>query len=430
MLPTCRHFPACGGCQILDLEYPEQLLAKEEELRRHFLEWPELLIEPILPSPHIYGYRHKVQLPFGLEGRGKEWKDMKRKALGAGAPAILATLGCFAAGSHEVVDQEECLVQDAGLSQVAWTVRDWANTHALPVYREATGEGWLRHLLLRKGAGTGEIILGLVTNGPGINLEVLLPDLVARLQSALTSKSSKTNPGQAALTDNSRSKNELVGIVQSINIQKTNVVLGGEEKLLWGRAYLKENLGALTFSVGVSTFFQVNPFQIPRLYDLALAGISTGSAVLDLYSGMGSIALWVSGKAKTVLGIEFNTASVAAARLAAKENGIENVEFVSADVAQALTDIKEGNERGGSHADPRHFDTAIVDPPRKGLEVKVKEAMLEMGLKKIVYVSCYPPTLARDAKDFSDRFKLVSLSPVDMFPHTRHVECVAVFEAR
>ncbi len=405
---ACRHFPTCGGCQILDLEYAEQLQAKEEELRRHFSDWPALPIQSVLPSPNIHGYRHKVQLPFGLEERGLEWKDMKRKGMDAGAPPILATLGCYAAGSHRVVDQDECLVQDAGLSQVAWAVRDWANEHGVPVYREDTGEGWLRHLLLRKGAGTGEIILGLVTNGPGSGPQDLLPDLVRRLQAG---------------------KHEIVGIVQSINAERTNVVLGGEERLLWGRAHLKEILGPFTFTVGVSTFFQVNPFQTPRLYDLAVAGIPAGAAVLDLYSGIGSIALWASRKAGTVLGIEENSASVEVARLAAIENGVENVEFAAADVAQALTDIREGNQRGGSHADPRHFTVAIVDPPRKGLEPMVTEAMTDMGLERIIYVSCFPQTLARDARALGDSFRLTSLSPVDMFPHTRHVECVAVFEA-
>jgi 23S rRNA (uracil1939-C5)-methyltransferase len=426
MLAVCRHFPACGGCQILDLDYPEQLQAKSEELRRHFSDWPQLSIAEILPSPRIYAYRHKVQLPFGLEGRGLEWKDMKRKGMAASAPAVLATMGCYAAGSHQVVDQEECLVQDAGLSAAAWAVRAWANAQGIPVYREDTGKGWLRHLLLRKGSGTGEIILGLVTNGPGSEFQIHLPDLVQRLQVALASPLPQSPDPAAILTAD---KNELVGIVQCINIERTNVVLRGEEKVLWGRAHLQEVLGTFTFTVGISTFFQVNPYQTPHLYDLAVANIPDGANVLDLYSGLGSIALWASRRAGRVLGIEENTASVEAARLAAHANGVTNVEFAAADVALALTDIREGHERGGSHADPRHFDVAIVDPPRKGMEAKVREALVDMGLKRLIYVSCFPPTLARDARALSESFRLVSISPVDMFPHTRHVECVAVFEA-
>jgi 23S rRNA (uracil1939-C5)-methyltransferase len=414
MLRSCRHFPACGGCQILDLEYAEQLAAKEEEVRRHFSDWPSLPIEPILPCLTIYGYRHKVQLPFGLDGRGREWKDMKRKALGSNAPAVLATIGCFAAGSHVVVDQDECLVQDEGLSQAAWAVRDWANAHAVPVYREDTGEGWLRHLLLRKGAGTGEILLGLVTNGPGSGPQELLPDLVQRIQ--------------AALAKDPSAGNQLVGVVQSLNTERTNVVLGREERLLWGRAHLKEILGTFTFSVGVSTFFQVNPFQTPRLYDLALAGIPAGAAVLDLYSGIGSIALWVSRRAGSVLGIEENPAAVEAARSAAEENGVANAEFLAADVADVLIN-GAAILRDGLRFDEHKFQAAVVDPPRKGLEAGVRDALCKLGLSRIIYVSCFPPTLARDARAMAGSYRLTSLTPVDMFPHTRHVECVAVFEA-
>ncbi len=426
MAAVCKHFPACGGCQILDLDYPEQLLAKTEELRRHFSDWPNLSIAEILPSPHIYSYRHKVQLPFGLESRGMEWKDMKRRGMAANAPSILATMGCYAAGSHLVVDQEECLVQDAGLSQAAWTVRAWAITHSIPVYREDSGIGWLRHLLLRKGSGTGEIILGLVTNGPGTEYQIHLPDLVESLQNGLASL---VPPTENTAAFPAHGKNNLVGIVQCINTERTNVVLRGEEKVLWGRAHLEEILGPFTFTVGISTFFQVNPFQTPHLYDLAVNNIPSGATVLDLYSGLGSIALWASRRASQVLGIEENTASVEAARLAASANGVTNVEFAAADVALALTDIREGHERGGSHADPRHFEIAIADPPRKGMEAKVREALMAMGLKRLIYVSCFPPTLARDARALADAFRLVSITPVDMFPHTRHVECVAVFEA-
>ena len=418
MLPSCQHFPACGGCQILDLDYSSQLEAKEEELRRHFGDWPTLPISPILPSPSLYGYRHKVQLPFGLEGRGIEWKDMKRKARDSSSPAVLATLGCFAAGSHVVVDQEECLVQDAGLSKAAWAVRDWANAHSVPIYRENSGEGWLRHLLLRKGAGTGEILLGLVTNGPGSGPQNLVLDLVERIQKVLT------QPSQISETSENAVKDELVGIVQSLNVEKNNVVLGGQEQLLWGRDHLREILGPFRFKVGMSTFFQVNPFQTPRLYDLAVAGLSEKASILDLYSGIGSIALWAAKASRTVLGIEENQASVEIARQAAIENGVENVSFLAADVADALDDLVTGRLTGSGP-----FDTAIVDPPRKGLEVRIRDSLLKLGLKRIVYVSCFPPTLARDARAMAGQFRLVSLSPVDMFPHTRHIECVAVFEA-
>lgn len=398
----CLHFPDCGGCQTLDLDYPEQLLRKEEEVRRHFAGWPGLQINPVLPSPRIEGYRHKVQLPFGLERRGP-------------GPVLEVTVGCYAAGSHVVVDQSECLVQDPGLSRIAWAVREWAIANKVPVYREDSGVGWLRHLLLRKGAGTGEIILGLVTNGPGAGPRDLLSDLLKRCKQAL-------GAGQDG--------GELVGIVQSLNVERTNVVLGGEERLWWGRPLLKEKLGPFLFPVGVSTFFQVNPFQTPRLYDLAAAAIPEGATALDLYSGIGSIALWASRRAGSVLGIEENPASVAAAARAASENGAANVTFLAADVADALTKPERYLSEAGLPSDAiASADAVIVDPPRKGMEPAVREALAGMRPARLVYVSCYPATLARDAKALAGAMRLKSVSPVDMFPHTRHVECVAVFDA-
>jgi 23S rRNA (uracil1939-C5)-methyltransferase len=383
----CRHFPACGGCQTLDLDYPTQLKLKEEDLRRHFSDWPGLRIEAVLPSPRIEGYRHKVQLPFASEK-----KD--------GGEGVL--IGCFAAGSHQVIDQTECLVQDPDLSALAWAIRDWAAEHRLPIYREDTGEGWLRYLLLRKGSATGEVLLGLVTNGPGSSPPERIESLVSRAREALA------RSGRA----------QLVGVVQNLNSERNNVVLGREEKLLWGRSHLRETLGPFHFSVGLSTFFQVNPFQTPRLYDLAVEAVPAGSGVLDLYCGIGSIALWASRKAGRVLGIEENPASVEAARRAAADNAVANAEFMAGDVADLL-----GGLAGG------RWDAVIVDPPRKGLEEKVKRALVALGPSRIVYVSCYPATLARDARALGPAFELRSVTGVDMFPHTRHVECVAVFDS-
>ena len=390
MSPLCRHFPRCGGCQILDVDYPEQLRRKQADVLGHFAAWPAARIDPILPSPVLTGYRHKVQLPFGAGGGARGGKGV--------------TLGCYAAGSHRVVDQEECLVQEPGLSRLAWGVRDWAQAQGLGIYREDTGKGLLRHLLLRRGAATGEILLGLVTNGPWPDAQERLPSLLEACRQALVV------PGESG---------RLVGVVQHINPNRTNVVLSGEERTLWGRPYLKENLGAFAFRVGLSTFFQINPFQTPRLYALVGAAIPRGEAVLDLYCGIGSISLWVSPGAREIFGVEENPASVAAARRAAEANGVGNAGFLASDAGPALAGIA-----------PCRFGTAIVDPPRKGLEPQVRESLEKLGLARLIYVSCFPATLARDALALAGAFRLASVSPVDMFPHTRHVECVAVLEAR
>ena len=402
-MPSCKHFPACGGCQTLDREYPDQLRDKHAEIARHFADWPGLRIDAVLPSPRTEGYRHKVQLPFGFDPPG--------------AGGVGPTVGCYAAGSHAVVNQEECLVQEPSLSRVAWAVRGWAIAHRLPIYREDTGTGWLRHLLLRRGAGTGEILLGLVTNGRSIKSfdpKGLLPDLLDRCQEAIAE---------------GPEGGELVGIVQSVNEKRNNVVLGGEENLWWGRADMRESMGPFTFPAGMSTFLQVNPYQTPRLYDLAVASIPDGASVLDLYSGIGSIALWASRKAASVIGIEESPAAVAAARRAAAGNKVANARFLAADVGAALADPGALLAQAGLPSDAiSGADAIIVDPPRKGLEQNVREALISMKASRLVYVSCYPATLARDARALAGTWKLSAISPADLFPNTRHVECVAVFD--
>ena len=402
-MQSCQHFPACGGCQTHDLDYSVQLLRKHEDLSRHFAAWPGLRIDPVLPSPRSEGYRHKVQLPFGF-------------ATAFAGKSAGPTIGCYAAGSHAVVDQEECLVQEPSLSRVAWAVRAWASAHRLPIYREEKGTGWLRHLLLRRGAGTGEILLALVTNGETIkefDPRELLNDLLERIDEAL-----EAGPEGGQLT----------GIVQSINTSRGNVVLGGEEIVWFGRPWLRESLGPFTLTAGVSTFLQVNPYQTPRLYDLAAAAVPEGAHVLDLYSGIGSIALWISRRASSVLGIEENPTAVAAARKAAKDNRVANAAFLAADVAEALGNPERYLSEAGLPPDAfTRAGAVIVDPPRKGLEPQVREALAALKPERLIYVSCYPATLARDAAALTG-YALSALSPADMFPHTRHVECVAVFD--
>lgn len=409
MTDPCRHFPRCGGCQILDQDYASQLRGKEDEVRRHFSAWPDLRIDSVLPSPAVEGYRHKVQLPFSLE------------APGPGRPRAVA-LGCYEAGTHRVVDQRECLVQEPGLSRVAWAVRDWAIAHRVPVYREEDGSGWLRYLLLRRGAATGEVLLGLVTAGSGVPTPAQLDDLVARCRAALA------GPGTGAGTPAAAAgTSRLVGIVQNLNPGRHNVVLGREERTLWGADSLREELGPFAFQVGVTTFFQVNPFQTPRLYDLAVSCLPPSGDALDLYCGIGTLTLWASRRASRVLGVEENPASVEAARRAAAMNRVANADFLAGDVSDVLSRLADEAER--DPAGSRRFASVLVDPPRKGLEPSVRESLLRLSPRRLVYVSCYPATLARDAAALRPAYRLLSVSPVDMFPHTRHIECVAVFDS-
>jgi len=383
--PVCKHFPKCGGCQTLDTPYELQIQAKQRHVEDMFGSFRGVAIPPLIESPRPNGYRHKVQLPFASVKAGNGRRPI---------------LGCFAEGTHEVVDQSECQVQDPGLSRLAWAVRGWAFRSGIPVYNERTGDGFLRHVLLRKGHATGEILLGLVANGPRPqHYRALLKTLLPSLSKAL-----------------GESDGKLVGVVQDVNTRNTNVVLGGREEPWWGRSFLKEKIGENTFHVELSTFLQVNPYQTPRLYAEAARHVPDGGRVLDAYCGMGTISLWLARKAREVVGVEDNPRSVEAARSAARANGIANARFVCGDAAVELPRLAGDG-----------WDAVVVDPPRSGLSSESVEALRTGAAARLVYVSCNPQTLRRDAQ-LLEGWRLSEVRGVDMFPHTHHVECVARFD--
>ena len=382
----CIHFPLCGGCTRLDVPYEEQLQVKQRIIEELFLPLIDG-IPAILPSPEQYYYRHKVQLPFGYRKTGK---------------AEQPTVGCYAVDSHRVVNQRMCLIQDRDCSMIIWTLREWAKRAGLSVFNEQSGRGFLRYGLLRKGSGTGEILVGLVTNGGRPEGSRQLARLLLEMLDEVLTKSSS-----------------VVGVIQNVNTRKTNVVLGHEEHVWWGRPYLKETMGEWRFKIGLSTFFQVNPFQTPRLYNQVLRHVPRQSRVIDCYCGVGGIALWISRKAGTVVGIEENLPAIRAARTAAAVNNTANVSFTAGDVGTALP-----------HQVRKGYGCAVFDPPRKGLDQGLLPVIAASDLERIIYVSCNPMTLKRDVEQMQPRFRLVSLQGVDMFPHTDHIECVAMLERR
>lgn len=383
-MAKCVHFPHCGGCSLLNKTYSEQLIAKQASLQALF-SGTNIEVSSVIQSPEPLYYRHKVQLPFGYS---------KKKGC--------VTLGCYGTNSHEVINQTECLIQDKTLSQIAWTIREWAIKSRLTSYNEKTGTGFLRHVLLRKGVGTGEVLIGLVTNGERPQAS---RQMAQKLLEMIGQKKDEFKP--------------VVGIVQNVNMRRTNVVLGEKEIVWWGRPFIKEKIGNIKFKIELSTFFQVNPYQLPNLYNKVLENIDKGAKVLDLYSGIGSIAMWMSQKAGAVLGIEENVSSVKAARVSASVNNIKNVSFVAGDVSELLP----GYINSG-------YECAVVDPPRKGLDNTVVETIKKSGLKKLIYVSCNPETLFRDIEGLKQNYKVLSVTGVDMFPQTEHVETVCVLLRR
>ena len=384
----CMHFGTCAGCDLLDLPYAEQLKEKELEVKDIFKAWKNLPVKKTMPSPEEYFYRHKVQLPFGhKKGKYEE----------------ILTLGLHAKDYSKIIDLKECKIQDEALSAIAWDVRDWAREEKYTAYNERYDRGFLKYLILRKSHFSGEILVCLVTSTPKEIVKKKLESLILKIQTTLSKSELK-------------GKSILAGIIQNINKEKTTMAIGDHERLLWGKKYIKEELGGFKYRVGLSTFIQVNPFQTPRLYEEIIKNVPEGANVIDAYCGIGTISLWLSKKAKSVLGIESNPHSIEFANIAVKENKIRNVKFLVGDSARILSQLE------GSH------EILVVDPPRSGLERNCVNAILAMDFKKIIYVSCNPETLEEDARNLSRQYTLKSVQPVDMFPQTFHIESVAVFE--
>ncbi|MBL0266052.1 MAG: 23S rRNA (uracil(1939)-C(5))-methyltransferase RlmD [Leptospiraceae bacterium] len=382
------HFGICAGCDLLDLPYAEQLKEKELEVKDIFRDWKNLPIKKTMPSPEEYFYRHKVQLPFGhKKGKYEE----------------ILTLGLHAKDYSKIIDLKECKIQDEALSAIAWDVRDWAREEKYTAYNERYDRGFLKYLILRKSHFSGEILVCLVTSTPKEIVKKKLESLILKIQTTLSKPELK-------------GKSILAGIIQNINKEKTTMAIGDHERLLWGKKYIKEELGGFKYRVGLSTFIQVNPFQTPRLYEEIIKNVPEGANVIDAYCGIGTISLWLSKKAKSVLGIESNPHSIEFANIAVKENKIRNVKFLVGDSARILSQLE------GSH------EILVVDPPRSGLERNCVNAILAMNFKKIIYVSCNPETLEEDARNLSRQYTLKSVQPVDMFPQTFHIESVAIFE--
>lgn len=378
----CEHYPACGGCRFQDLGYGAQVAAKEQWVRdalQRLAGLAEPPLEPIVPAAAPFGYRNKMEYSFTQLADGP-------------------TLGLHKAGRwDEVLEIERCwLVSDVG-NEVRNRVREWACEERLQAYDQATQEGYLRHLVVREGRNTGQVLVQLVTaRGERFDRERLIEVLTAIPE--VRSIHWSVNRGVAEVT----------------NLPT---------ELLWGEDAIEEEIGGLRFRVRPNAFLQTNTEMAERLYALAcgFADLRGGETVYDLYCGIGTIGLSLARSALTVWGVEISEESVACAIENAELNAIGNAAFFAGNVGEAVRELRE---RAG---DP---DVVVVDPPRAGLAGKALRRLGEIGAPRIVYVSCNPTTLAGDAKRLADDFgyRLVRARPVDMFPHTPHVECVALLE--
>lgn len=382
--PNCGLYRQCGGCQLLHQSYKGQLKLKENRVRDTLARIGGLrhvLVHPVIGMEKPWYYRNKVQYPFGMENNQ-------------------AVVGCFRKGSHQVVPTEECAIQHDLNSRVMMGVRDIVREMELTIYNEWSNTGLLRYVLVKNAFGTGEVMVVLVTSSPDFPEG---KELGQRLVEAFP---------------------EVKSVVQNINTTTGNAVLGKENKLLWGESTIKDRLGDLEFMISANSFFQVNPAQTETLYAKAVeyAGLTGGERVLDAYCGVGSLTLFLAKQAREVFGIEAVDAAIHDAEENAKNNGIDNVRFIVGRTEKALPKLTAIGLR---------FDVVVVDPPRAGCDPEVLKTFAKVGVERIVYVSCNPSTLARDLKVLEELgYETKEVQPVDMFPHTYHIECVARVEKK
>ena len=372
----CPVAKLCGGCDFWHMDYEEECRMKAERVRQALnrIGGQALTEIPLLAAPSCTGYRNKAVYPVASK-KGKVYA------------------GFFRAGTHQIVENDGCLILFPEADQVKNTVIDFMNRFHISAYDEIAHQGLLRHIFVRRGWISGELLVCLTINGQKLPHQ---KELIEQLQKI---------PGFTTL-------------VLSVNTKPGNSVLGNQEIILYGPGYIEDTLCGLTFRLSARSFYQVNHPQAQRLYEAAIAqaGITKEDLVLDLYCGVGTITLIMAKSAKKVIGVEVVEAAVADAQENAKHNGIENAEFFCGDAGKAALELEN---RGIIP------DVVVVDPPRKGLNADTIEALGKMAPRRIVYVSCDPATLARDVALLKEKgYALTSAQAADLFPRCSHVESI------
>ncbi len=370
----------CGGCQIQELDYNKQLELKTNEVKQVVSRIGKLENVNILNTigmENPFRYRNKAQFPVQM-------KNAK--------PVI----GFYKKKSHEVIPTAKCMIQHELNDKIIEVVREYILENNVSVYDEVKHKGILRHIVTKIGFTTGEVMVVLVVNGKKLpNIDKLVDKLTEKIEGFKT-------------------------LVLNINTNKTNVILGRENKVICGTGKINDYIGKLVFEISPLSFFQVNPVQTEVLYNKALeyANLTGNETVFDIYCGIGTISLFLAQKAKKVYGIEIVEDAIKDAKINAKLNGLDNTEFYAGKAEEVVPKMyKEGKKA----------DVVVVDPPRKGCDEKVLDTIISMEPERVVYVSCNPSTLARDLAYLDERgYKCDEIQPVDMFPHSVHVENVAV----
>ena len=374
----------CGGCQIQELDYQKQLDIKTNEVKQVIARIGKLndvLIHDTIGMEKPFRYRNKAQFPIQSINN-------------------LPSIGFYKKKSHDIVETDKCVIQHDINDKIVKIIKTYINAYNVSIYDEKSHKGLLRHLVTKVGFTTGEVMVVLVANGSK------LPYL-----NELTSVLKENIPGFKTL-------------VVNINKEKTNVILGKENIIIYGDGKINDYIGDLIFEISPLSFFQVNPLQTEVLYNKALeyADLKENDTVFDIYCGIGTISLFLAQKASKVYGIEIVSDAIKDANINAKLNNLDNVEFYVGKAEEVVPKMYNEGKKA---------NVVVVDPPRKGCDEKVLDTIISMKPDRVVYVSCNPSTLARDLKYLDEHgFKCVEIQPVDMFPHTMHVECVAKLETK
>ncbi len=379
--PKCEFARQCGGCQLQALSYDQQLVFKTNKVKGHLERiggFTDIPMEPIIGMDELFHYRNKAQFPVGRNKEGK------------------IVTGFYAGRTHNIIENRDCALGVAENKEVLDRVIAHMEKYGIEPYNEATGKGLVRHVLIRYGYFTKEVMVCLILNGNKIPKEEQLVKSLCEI------------PGMTSITIN-------------VNKKHSNVILGEEIRLLWGQEYITDRIGDISYQISPLSFYQVNPMQTQKLYAKALeyADLHGQETVWDLYCGIGTISLFLAQKAKFVRGVEIVPAAIENAKENAKLNGLENTEFF---VGKAEEVLPREYKKNGVYA-----DVIVVDPPRKGCDETLLETMIEMNPERIVYVSCDSATLARDLKYLCERgYELRKVCPVDQFGMTVHVESIVL----
>ncbi len=380
----CSTYKRCGGCNLRHIKYEETLNIKRgmvQNLVNRTLN-KNIVVNKVIGMEHPFHYRNKLQYPVGIDKNNNP------------------IMGVFANRTHEIIPVTNCLIQNREAEKVAKKVFEFIKQNDISIYNENTREGAIRHIVVKIGIRTDEIMCIIVSNQENFKQEDKLVEVI---------------------------KNEcpkVKTIIKNINNRNTNVILGDRNIILYGDGFIYDKLGEYTFKISPMSFYQTNPIQTEVLYSKAIefSKLDKEDVLYDLYCGIGTIGIFASNKVKQVYGIEIVEEAVEAARENAKLNNIDNVEFIAGDVEEAFKQlIEEKNVKPTA---------IIVDPPRRGLDNTTINKILDLEVKRVVYVSCNPATMVRDLKKLEEKYEVKEIQPVDMFPFTSHVECVAVLELK